>query len=251
MEKKMPDFNVVTLGNTMHRVSAFRTPPQMPTVTEFKQFSKDIYARLTDSPNFDLSAAARCEEFLAIGLVGAPGGEELAPAIWSSHGQAEMYGLLSKAKNVFIHTVPYAVYFAANNYESVYVLNCASTKIAIEHAPDDVGGLDNVTTLSWDDAYNNMPPLDMAVVLFPQLASDDKLCDALLDAITPGGVLVVHNSSNGGALYEVLADKKSLDLAANESLSAALHKKLLDRGDFVTQHFQGWISHTTCVKLPQ
>ena len=241
---------MVTVGNAMHRVSAFSYPPQLPSIVEFKNFSKEIYAHLVGSEDFDLRTASRSEEFLAYALVGAPGGDDIAPVIWSSHGQAEMYGRLCAAKDVFIHTVPYAIYFAAHNYDNVYVLNCASTRIAQQHFPQGTDDISNVTTLTWGDAYAAMPQLDMAIVMYSHLAADDNLFDSLMNAIRPNGVLVIHNASNGGALYEVLGDKKPLDMAAEVSLSALMHKKILDRGDFLTQHFQGWVSHTVCVKLP-
>ena len=247
---KMNEINIVTVGNATHRVSSFSYPPQLPSIVEFKDFSKSIYARLVNHEQFDLRTSSRSEEFLAYALVGAPGGDDIAPVIWSSHGQAEMYGRLCGAQNVLIHTVPYAIYFAANNYENIYVLNCASTLIAKEHMPIGTQDITNVTTLDWQDAYSNMPALDMAVVMYSHLAADDALFDSILNAIRPNGVVVIQNSSNGGALYEVLGDKKPLDAAAEISLSALVHKKIIDRGDFLTQHFQGWVSHTVCVKLP-
>lgn len=246
----MNDINVVTVGNATHRVSSFSCPPQLPTIVEFKNFSKDIYSRLVNDDNFDLRTSSRSEEFLAYALVGAPGGEDIAPVVWSSHGQAEMYGRLCGARDVLIHSVPYAIYFAAHNYENVYVLNCASTLIAQQHMPVDSPEINNVTTLDWENAYNNMPSLDMAIVMYSHLASDDNLFNSIMNAIRPNGLVVIQNSSNGGALYEVLGDKKPLDAAAEVSLSALMHKKILDRGDFLTQHFQGWVSHTVCVKLP-
>jgi len=246
----MNESDVVTVGNATHRVSSFSYPPQLTTITEFKEFSKAVYSYLVSNENFDLRTSSRSEEFLAYALVGAPGGEDVAPVVWSSHGQAEMYGRLCGARDVLIHTVPYAIYFAANNYENVYVLNCASTLIAQQHMPEGTPDITNVTTLNWADAYENMPELDMAVVMYAHLASDDSLFDAIMNAIRPNGVVIIHNASNGGALYEVLGDKKPLAAAAEVSLSALLHKKILDRGDFLTQHFQGWVSHTVCVKLP-
>ena len=245
----MSEINVITVGNATHRISSFSYPPQLPSIVEFKDFSRAIYTRLTESDKFDLRTSSRSEEFLAYGLVGAPGGEDIAPVIWSSHGQAEMYGLLCNAKNVLIHTVPYAIYFAANNYENVYVLNSSSTLIAKEHLPSGSEDINNVTTLSWDTAYNNMPQLDMAIVLYSHICADDLLFDAIMNAMNPNGVVIIQNSSNGGALYEALGDKKPLEMAAQVSLSALLHKKIIDRGDFLTQHFQGWVSHTVCVKL--
>jgi len=246
----MNEINIVTVGNATHRVSSFSYPPQLPSIVEFKDFSKDIYSRLVNDEQFDLRTSSRSEEFLAYALVGAPGGDDIAPVVWSSHGQAEMYGRLCGAKDVLIHTVPYAIYFAANNYDNVYVLNCASTLIAKEHMPAGTPDIANVTTLDWTNAYENMPALDMAVVMYAHLAADDSLFDAIMNAIRPNGLVVIHNASNGGALYEVLGDKKPLEVAAEVSLSALMHKKILDRGDFLTQHFQGWVSHTVCVKLP-
>jgi hypothetical protein len=245
----MSEINVITVGNATHRISSFSYPPQLPSIVEFKDFSRAIYTRLTESDKFDLRTSSRSEEFLAYGLVGAPGGEDIAPVIWSSHGQAEMYGRLCNAKNVLIHTVPYAIYFAANNYENVYVLNSSSTLISKEHLPSGSEDINNVTTLSWDAAYNNMPQLDMAIVLYSHICADDSLFDAIMNAMNPNGVVIIQNSSNGGALYEALGDKKPLEMAAQVSLSALLHKKIIDRGDFLTQHFQGWVSHTVCVKL--
>lgn len=246
----MSEINIVTVGNAMHRISSFSCPPQLPSIVEFKDFSRAVYSRLTESDKFDLRTSSRSEDFLAYGLVGAPGGEEIAPVIWSSHGQVEMYGRLCGAENVFIDTVPYGIYFAAHNYNNVYVLNCASTLIASEYAATIDIDIANVTTLSWDDAYNNMPSLDMAVVMFSHIATDDSLFDSIMNAVRPNGVVIINNSSNGGLLYEALGDKKPLALAAQTSLSALLHKKILDRGDFLTQHFQGWASYTACVKLP-
>lgn len=246
----MSAINIVTVGNATHRVSSFSCPPQLPSIVEFKDFSRAIYSRLTESDKFDLRASSRCEEFLAYGLVGAPGGEDIAPVVWSSHGQAEMYGRLCNAKNVFIHTVPYAIYFAAHNYENVYVVNCASTLIASQHLTEVDEDITNVTTLTWDVAYNNMPKLDMAIIMYSHLVADDLLLDSIMDAMNPNGVIVIQNSSDGGSLYEALGDKKPLAMAAQKSLSALLHKKIIDRGDFLTQHFQGWVSHTVCVKLP-
>jgi hypothetical protein len=246
----MSEINMVMVGNAMHRISSFLCPPEIPSIVEFKDFSRAIYSHLTESDKFDLRASSRSEDFLAYGLVGAPGGDEIAPVIWSSHGQVEMYGHLCGAENVFIDTTPYAIYFAANNYSNVYVLNCASTLIAAEHTTTSDDDINNVTTLSWDDAYNNMPSLDMAIVLFSHLAADDSLFDSIMNAIRPNGVVVIQNASNGGLLYEALGDKKPLAMAAQTSLSALLHKKILDRGDFLTQHFQGWVSSTVCVKLP-
>lgn len=246
----MSEITSVTVGNATHRISTFSCPPQLPSIVEFKDLSRAIFSRLTDSDKFDLRTSSRSEEFLAYGLVGAPGGEDVAPAVWSSHGQVEMYGRLCGAKNVFVHTVPYAIYFAANNFNNVYVLNCASTLIAAEHASVSNVDIANVSTLSWNDAYNNMPQLDVAVVMYAHIAADDSLFDSIMNAVRPNGIVIIHNASNGGALYEVLGDKKPLDMAAELSLSAYLHKKIIDRGDFVTQHFQGWVSHTACVKLP-
>lgn len=246
----MSEMNIITVGNAIHRVSSFSCPPQLPSIVEFKDFSRAIYSRLTESDKFDLLSSARSGEFLAYGLVGAPGGEDIAPVVWGSHGQQELYGKLCGAKNVFIHSVPYAIYFAAHNYENVYVLNCASTLIASEHLPATGTDITNVNTLSWEDAYNNMPQLDMAVVMYSHICSDDSLFDSIMNAMRPNGVVVIHDSGNGGALYEVLGDKRPLAMAAQASLPALLHKKILDRGDFLTQHFQGWTSHTVCVKLP-
>ena len=246
----MTEINMVTVGNAMHRVSNFSYPPQLQSIREFIAFSKEVYSHLVDSDKFDLRTASRSEEFLAYGLVGAPNGDVVAPVIWSSHGQAEMYGRMCGARNVFIHSVPYAIYFASNLYENVYVANCASTLIAQQHMPQGSQDISNVTTLSWDDLYSKMPPLDMAIVLYSHIASDDRLFDSVLNAMRPNGSVIIQNSSNGGALYEIFGDKKPLDTAAEMSLSALLHKKIIDRGDFLTQHIQGWASHTICVKLP-
>lgn len=245
----MNEMNIITVGNATYRVSSFSCPPQLPSIVEFKDFCRAIYSRLTESDKFDLLTSARSGEFLGYGLIGAPGGEDLAPVIWGAHGQQEMYGTLCGAKNVFIHSVPYAIYFAAHTYENVYVLNCASTLIASEHLSATNTDITNVNTLSWDDAYNNMPQLDMAIVMYSHLCSDDSLFDSIMNAMRPNGVVVIHDSSNGGNLYEVLGDKKPLAMAAQISLSALLHKKILDRGDFLTTHFQGWVSNTVCVKL--
>jgi len=70
----MNEINVVTVGNATHRVSSFSYPPQLPTITEFKDFSKEVYSHLVNNENFDLRTSSRSEEFLAYALVGAPGG---------------------------------------------------------------------------------------------------------------------------------------------------------------------------------
>lgn len=245
----MAELNIITLGNAMHRISSFACPSQLPSITEFKAFSRGIYNTLVSSQHFDLRTASRSEEFLAYALVGSPAGDELAPMIWSSHGQAEIYGRLSGAENVFIHTVPYAIYFAAHNYKNVFVANCAATAIAANQLTSSDEPITNVTTLAWDSIYNSMPELDMAMILYSHIASDDTLFTSVLNSLKPNGVLVIQNASNGGALYEALADKKPLAVAAEMSLSADLHKKIMDRGDFIIQHFQGWVSHTVCVKV--
>lgn len=246
----MNRIDIVAVGNATHRISSFTCPPQLPSIVEFIDFSRAVYSRLNASDHFDLLTSSRSEEFFGYGMVGAPGGEQVAPVVWSSLAQEEMFGRLCNAKNVLIHTVPSAIYFAAHNYENVYVLNCAATLIAGSHNTASVANITNVTTLSWDDAYNNMPQLDMAVVLYASISADDSLFDSVMNAIKPNGVVVIHNASDGGSLYDALADKRPLAMAAESSLSALLHKKIIDRGDFVTTHFQGWASNTICVKLP-
>lgn len=245
----MGELNTINLGNTIHRVNKFSTSPQLPSIVEFKDFNRDIFTTLTNSDKFDLVSSSRCEEFLAVALVGSPGGDDIAPAIWSSQGQVELYGRINDAKNVFINTIPSAIYFAANNFENVYVLNSSATLMAIKHFPQDSADITNVTTLSWNDAYNDMPQLDLAIVMYGYISSDDQLFESILNALSVRGVLIIQNASNGGSLYQTLGDKRPLETGAQESLSAQMHKKIIDRGDFIVQHTQGWISQTVCVKV--
>lgn len=248
MEKfRMSTINAISVGNAAYRVSKYAYPPQVPSITEYNTLLKEIYFKFSSSEHFDLRLMSRSQDFLGYGIMGAPGGELLSPAIWTLESTYHLFGLLNNAKNAFIQSTFFTIYSAANLYENVYVVSNAASLMASKH----LGNLDieNVTTLTWDEAYHNMPSIDIAIVGYSSLIMDNALLTSCLDSLSLNGVLVILNSGDGGALYTALGDKKPLEMAIPLSSSSRLHKEIIDRGDFITHHISGFLSLTICTKV--
>jgi predicted O-methyltransferase YrrM len=102
----------------------------------------------------------------------------------------------------------------------------------------DTTSINNVTTLPWETIKTSMPQIDFAQVVVNYFADND-IFDAVVNAIKPGGLLIVSNSSNGGELYQE---------SGETGFAHQVHARLKDTQKFDIMHMQGYISYTLCVR---
>jgi hypothetical protein len=125
---------------------------------------------------------------------------------------------------------------ASDVLETVYTANHSSLFLLNEAM--DTTSINNVTTLPWETIKTSMPQIDFAQVVVNYFADND-IFDAVVNAVKPGGLLIVSNSSNGGELYQE---------SGETSFAHQVHARLKDTQKFDIMHMQGYISYTLCVR---
>jgi hypothetical protein len=208
----------------------------LPDIDSFVNLSKLMYEKVSEKGEQQLSYAGRSVEFHSFGVVGAPGGELLAPMIWTISHFSQMISNLTNAKvGLIIGGVP-EIFFASESLETVYVAN--TTPVGIMDQVFDATSITNIESLSWDIIRNELPELDMANILLNNL-TDDSVTIAIANALKVGGILIVTNASNGSELYMDNND---------QSFSEYVHDLILSTCNFESYHFQGYTSFTVFKK---
>ena len=227
----MPDL-YLGIANASYEYLNVEEASLLPDLDSLINLSRDMYNYVANSGDIELRYAGRSVEFHSFGVVGAPGGELLAPMIWSISHFGQFFCNLVKAKvGLVIGGVP-EIIFAAQSLETVYTAN--TTPVGIMNEVFDTSGLGNVTTLSWVQMRGEMPPLDIANVVINNLV-DDNVTLAIMQAIKPDGLFIVTNASNGSELYSN---------STLESFSESVHNLILSTGEFDSYHIQGYTSFT-------
>lgn len=239
------DVNALQIAYGTNKVSSLSLPSCTPTEEDFIGLCRSVYTKLTANQDFSLLDLSRSEEFRSFAYIGIPNGETIAPAILGGHSIFEFLKHVTNAKTVFWHAVLTGTIFAADLFESVYVLDDTTTLIMSKE--DATKNLTNVITVDRSNLVEELPELDLSSVLISSIVGDYGILDTIVDKLKPSGVLVISNSSLGGNMYDSL-DGLTLSEAELTSIPAYVHKKLLDRGDLFVLHIQGWISYTVCVK---
>ena len=239
------EINALQVANATNMVSTLSMPDCIPTEQAFIEFCQSVYAKMTAHEDFTLLDLSRSEEFRSFAYAGIPNGEVIAPAILGAHSIFEFLKEMTGATNVFWHAVVSGTIFASHLFDNVYVLNDTTTLIMANEAA--TSGIENVIPVPRSTLSETLPPLDLSAVLISSVVGDYDILDIIIDKLKPKGILVIGNSSLGGSMYDVL-DGLTLEQTEDISIPSFVHKKIIDRGDVLTYHVQGWISYTVCVK---
>jgi hypothetical protein len=180
--------------------------------------------------------ASRGTEYHSFGVSGWAGGEFIAPMLWSIGNLGPFISKMINATTGLFMTSFYEVILASAHLETVYAPNSTSNEIYNRA----VGGplLENVTNLPWSTLSSTIPTVDIAHVAIFHLA-DRRVCEAVVNAIRPGGLLILANSSNGGEIYSA---------TRFTSFAQEVHDEIHALGSFDSFHLQGYISYTIFIK---
>lgn len=226
----------IRIGEETHFALDLQQDTHITSVDDYVSLCRDMYDYVKDAAGGNVDLPARALEFHYFGVSGAPGGEILAPMIWSISHFATFFSKLSNAQNALIIESPIITALAANSIPNVYTINSSSIFLLNKVRPD--WQFDNLNVVPWSTARTTLPSVDFAQVVINFLV-DDSLFDAILESISPGGLLIISNSSNGGELYG--ADGET-------SFPHEVHNKIKQTGNFDIMHLQGYISYTLCVR---
>lgn len=180
--------------------------------------------------------ASRGTEYHSFGVSGWTGGEFIAPMLWSIGNFGPFMAKIIDAKTGLFMTSFYEVILASTHLETVYAPNSTSNEIYNRA----VGGtlLSNVTNLPWSILSSTIPTVDLAHVAIFHMA-DRRVCEAVANAVRPGGLLILANSSNGGEIYGA---------TRLTSFAQEVHDEIHSHGSFDSFHLQGYISYTIFIK---
>lgn len=227
----MPDL-YLGIANQTANILSRETNEILPNIQSFTDFYRALYNTTADRA--DISIMSRSIEFYSYAIVGAPGGETLAPMIWAAVQFPAFIALMIKAESGFIIDGPASLLFFSDSVQQVYTANTTALGLSVENI--DTASVDNVETLTWSQIRSDMPQVDMVSCYLNALVDYDIL-DSLVDSVKPGGVFLLANASNGSQLYH-----------SENSFPEEVHNRIKDRGDFYSFHMQGYISFTCFLK---
>lgn len=227
----MPDL-YLSVSEASHRYMNVPSSPVLPDIDAYIAMCRDMYALVESKGSEVLDYAGRTPEFHSFGVVGAPGGETLAPMFWAVAHFTNFMAMLTGAKAGLVISAPATVVLAASALEQVYTANTTSLGLMTEVL--DTSSITNVTTLPWDEIRTALPPVDLASVVIHTMVDED-VCRAVVEAVKPGGLLILTNASNASELYLSLNSPNFAD---------SVHTEILNSGDFTSYHFQGYTSFT-------
>lgn len=192
------------------------------------------YVSLLSPEASDLSS--RSIEYHSFGVPGWRNGDYLAPMIWSIGHLSKFFAQMIQANTGLVMTSFFEPILAAEYLETVYVANSTSHQIYNTVVGGEI--IDNIVNLSWVDLTSSIPTIDFAHIGIFNLA-DSRVCQTIVNAIRPGGLLILANSSNGGELY---------NLSVPITYPQVLHDEIHSYGEFTSFHLQGYISYTVFIK---
>lgn len=226
----------IKIGNASERVSSNIDFSTLENKDEYINLCKKFYSFIAESTHIDIDIAAKVDEFHSFGIVGGPNGEIMAPMIWSVAQYPVFWGKIVNANNVFVVGNPGEILTSASEFSNVYVCNNMTTYLLSKEYKKEIN---NVITLSYEEILSSMPSIDLAYVVSSFIINKEDYFSSILDAIKPGGLFILTNSSANGELYTSDID---------DTLSDEIHNFIKSRGDFRVIHMQGYISYTLCFK---
>lgn len=209
---------------------------KLTSISDYIDFCKLIYENVKTSGGGNVDLASKSTEFHYFGVTGAPNGEILAPMLWSISHFPKFFATAINASTGLVIGSATELLLASDVLETVYTANHSS--LFLLNKAMDTTSINNVTTLPWETIKTSMPQIDFAQVVVNYFADND-IFDAVVNAIKPGGLLIVSNSSNGGELYQE---------SGEASFAHQVHARLKDTQKFDMMHMQGYISYTLCVR---
>jgi hypothetical protein len=209
---------------------------KLTSIDDYIDFCKLIYENVKTSGGGNVDLASKSTEFHYFGVTGAPNGEILAPMLWSISHFPKFFASAINASTGLVIGSATELLLASDVLETVYTANHSS--LFLLNKAMDTSSINNVTTLNWETIKTSMPQVDFAQVVVNYFADND-IFDAVVNAIKPGGLLIVSNSSNGGELYQE---------SGEVSFAHQVHARLKDTQKFDMMHMQGYISYTLCVR---
>jgi hypothetical protein len=209
---------------------------KLTSISDYIDFCKLIYENVKTSGGGNVDLASKSTEFHYFGVTGAPNGEILAPMLWSISHFPKFFATAINASTGLVIGSATELLLASDVLETVYTANHSS--LFLLNKAMDTTSINNVTTLPWENIKTSMPQIDFAQVVVNYFADND-IFDAVVNAIKPGGLLIVSNSSNGGELYQE---------SGEASFAHQVHARLKDTQKFDIMHMQGYISYTLCVR---
>lgn len=230
----MPDLYLGIINQTAKLLS-MKENEILPNIESLINFYRSLYT--TTENKADIALMSRSIEFHTYGLVGAPGGETLAPMVWASAKFPGFIASLSGAKTGFIVGGPASLLFFADTVENVYTANTTGLALTLENI--DTTSINNVTTLTWDQIRTQMPQVDMVSCYLNTLVDYDVL-DSLVSSVKPGGIFLLANASNGSEIYHSI-----------NTFPEEVHNRIMKNNDFDSFHMQGYISYTCFLKKVQ
>lgn len=227
----MPDL-YLGISHASYDILNVESSSYIKNIDDFVNLSRLMYNKVAEKGDEVLQYAGRSVEFHSFGVVGAPGGELLAPMIYTISHFGQFFSKLVNAKNgLIIGGVP-EVIFASTILDKVYTANTTPIGIASEFL--DFDAISNLEILKWNEIIDNLPEIDIANILLNNLV-DDNLTVAVCNAIKPGGLFIVTNASNGSDLYND---------STQRTFSEYVHNLIMESGNFSSYHIQGYTSFT-------
>lgn len=231
----MPDTYLGIAQATRHNLHV-DTAPDMPDMETYISTCTAMCNYVDGISPTALDSVSRSVEFHAYGIAGMPGGGTLAPMLWSIGNIAPFHAKMIGATSALMMTSFYEVVLMASHVETVYTVNATSNGVYNKVSTADT--LANVTSVPWASFRTGLPTVDMAHVAIYHFA-DSELIQPVVDAVRPGGLLIVANASNGGEMY---------DTTRTSTFSQDVHDEIHAAGSFYSYHMQGYISYTVFVK---
>lgn len=227
----MPDL-YLGIANQTANILSRETNQILPNIQSLTDFYRKLYDTTADKA--DISIMSRSIEFYSYAIVGAPGGETLAPMIWAATQFPAFMASMIKAESGFIIDGPASLLFFSDSVQKVYTANTTALGLSVQNI--DTSSISNVETLTWSQVRSDMPQVDMVSCYLNALVDYDIL-DSLVDSVKPGGMFLLANASNGSQLYH-----------SENSFPEDVHNRIKDQGDFYSFHMQGYISFTCFLK---
>jgi hypothetical protein len=226
----------IRIGDETHFALQTSTNSILANLEDYVRVCKDMFEHVKTIAGGSVDYPSRSTEFHYYGVTGAPGGEILAPMLWSISHFPKFFARLTQAQTGLVIGSPIEILLASDTLTTVYTANHCSLHLLNQVV--DTTSIENVTTLSWDTIRTSMPQVDFAQIVINYMA-DPAVFDAVVGAIKPGGLLIISNSSNGGELYND---------SGTTSFPHELHRRLKEIPDFDIMHMQGYISYTLCTR---
>lgn len=226
----------VRIGEETHFALSYQQNAHIPSLEEYINLCRDLYEHVKTLSGGNVDMPSKSTEFHYFGVSGAPGGELLAPMIWSISHFPSFFAKLKQAVNSLVIGSPAELVLASTSSQNVYTVSHPSIHLLNKVRPNLV--LSNVKTLSWSQLQTSLPQLDFAQIVINYVA-DDNVLNSVLNSMSQGGLLIISNSSNGGELYGDYGET---------SFPHQLHEQIKSTNNFDVMHMQGYISYTLCIR---